>query len=260
MNTFENLKEELNTKVKPENPCASEYRRFLSAENEADLLKVIYENINWCLDHKVLSHEYFSKFNQEIYLKSGIANTGLENTGFCNSGNWNSGYRNSGDRNSGNWNSGDRNSGDSNSGDSNSGDSNSGYRNSGNWNSGDRNSGDSNSGYRNSGAFCTDTNPTMILFDKPTNILVKDWENSNAFNIMYSIETTIWVPSSQMTDLEKENNPKHETTEGFLKTLSMKDAWKNAWHNFTDENKNEFLNLPNFDAIKFEEITGIKVN
>jgi Pentapeptide repeats (8 copies) len=50
---------------------------------------------------KILSHDYFSHFNQETFMASGIANSGKENTGFVNSGyrnsgNWNSGYRNSG--------------------------------------------------------------------------------------------------------------------------------------------------------------------
>lgn len=220
---FEALKEELNSKVKTENPCSSEYRRFLKSENEEQLLKVIYDNLNWCLDHKVLSHQYFSNFNQDLYLNSGIANAGLENTGFSNSGN----------SNSGNWNSGNRNSGDSNSG----------YR---------------NSGYRNSGAFCTDTNPTLILFNKPTTIPVKDLERSKAVEIMYNIETTLWVPFSSMNESEKSNNPNAETTEGYLKTIPIKEALANAWNNWSEDYRKVFLDLPNFDSKIFEEITGIK--
>jgi len=156
------------------------------------------------------------------------------------------------------------NIGKDNTGHSNSGDRNSGYRNSGNWNSGNRNSGnsnsgDSNSGYRNSGAFCTDNNPVLYLFDKPTKISVKDWEKSEAVKLMYSIDTTIWVPMSIMNDEEKKNNPKYETAEGYLKTIPIKDAWKNAWNNWTEENREVFTSLENFDADKFEEITGIKV-
>ncbi len=190
---------------------------------------------------------------------SGYSNYGNWNSGNSNSGNCNSGNRNSGYSNSGNWNSGNRNSGYSNSGNSNSGYRNSGYSNSGNWNSGNRNSGDSNSGYRNSGAFCTDNNPVLYLFDKPTKISVKDWEKSEAVKLMHSIDTTIWVPMSIMNDEEKKNNPKYETAEGYLKTIPIKDAWKNAWNNWTEENREVFTSLENFDADKFEEITGIKV-
>src|SRR5690606_18548195 len=105
--------------------------------------------------------EYFSKFDKQLYLESGIANLGKENTGFANSG--------------------DRNSGD-------------------------RNSGNSNSGYRNSGAFCTDNNPILYLFNKPTDIRIKDWENHKAVQIMHSIDTTIWVSANLMSEEEKLNN------------------------------------------------------
>ncbi len=209
---------------------------------------------------------------QEVLM---IANEGKENTGHSNSGDSNSGDRNSGDRNSGdsnsgNWNSGDRNSGDRNSGDRNSGDSNSGYRNSGdrnsgdsnsgNWNSGDRNSGDSNSGYRNSGAFCLDPNPKLILFDKLTDINIRDWENSEAVQTMNELlETTIWVYASSMNDKEKEANPKYETTGGYLKTKTLKEAWADMWGNLSEKKKKVFTDLPNFDADKFFQITGIKI-
>jgi len=195
---------------------------------------------------------------------SGDWNSGDSNSGNRNSGDWNSGDRNSGDWNSGDSNSGNRNSGDWNSGDRNSGDSNSGYRNSGNrnsgdWNSGDRNSGDSNSGYRNSGAFSNDKSPILYLFNKPTSISVVEWERHPAVSIMSKfLDTTIWVPMSIMTNEEKVAHPKYETTEGFLKIISLKEAWSNMWNNLSEENKNVFLTLPNFDAEIFEDITGIK--
>jgi hypothetical protein len=211
---------------------------------------------------------------------SGNWNSGNWNSGNWNSGNWNSGNSNSGDSNSGNWNSGNSNSGNSNSGDSNSGNSNSGNSNSGdsnsgnwnsgnwnsgdsnsgNWNSGNRNSGDSNSGYRNSGAFCLDNNPVLYLFDKPTKIKVRDWENHKAVQIMNEfLNQTIWVPQNIMTDEEKKSHPKHETTEGYLKTITLKEAWGNMWYQLSNENKNVFLTLPNFDKNIFEQITGIKL-
>jgi len=98
--TFEELKQELIEKAKPHNPCSSEYKRVLLANNEADLLKVIYDNIGWCSENKVVDNTYLGKFDAATLLASGCANTGLENSGLANSGN----------RNSGNWNSGYRNS------------------------------------------------------------------------------------------------------------------------------------------------------
>jgi hypothetical protein len=191
---------------------------------------------------------------------TGKGNTGRYNSGDRNSGDSNSGYRNSGNWNSGNWNSGDSNSGYRNSGDSNSGYWNSGNWNSGNWNSGDRNSGDSNSGYRNSGAFCLDDNPVLYLFDKPTDIKVRDWENHEAVRIMSNLlENTMWIYSENMTDEEKERHPSHATTGGYLKTKTLKQAWADMWPNLSDKKKAVFTSLPNFDADKFFKITGIKV-
>jgi len=141
----------------------------------------------------------------------------------------------------------------------NTGRSNSGNWNSGNWNSGNRNSGDSNSGYRNSGAFCTDLNPTIWLFNKPSRILVRDWENSRAYRIMNEfLQPNIWIYENAMSDEEKESNPSYKTTGGYLKSISLKEAWQNMWPNLSDENKKEFTSLPNFDAKIFKEITGIK--
>lgn len=99
----------------------------------------------------------------------------------------------------------------------------------------------------------------LVLFNKPTNITVKDWERHKAVELMAAIDPTIWVPAHTMTDAEKEQHPKWETTEGYLKKIPIKEAWANAWNNWTDKNKQVFLTLPNFDAAIFEEITGIKI-
>jgi hypothetical protein len=99
----------------------------------------------------------------------------------------------------------------------------------------------------------------LYLFNKPTNITVRQWENHKAVNLMYSVDPTIWVPASQMTDEEKAANPKWETTEGYVKSIPLHDAWANAWHNWSDENKAVFTTLPNFDPVIFKQITGITV-
>ena len=57
-----------------------------------------------------------------------------------------------------------------------------------------------------------------------------------------------------MTEAQKESNPSHENTGGFLKSITIKDAWLNLWGNLEDEKKIVFTSLPNFDADKFEEI------
>ena len=153
------------------------------------------------------------------------------------------------------------NTGHSNTGSRNSGDSNSGSRNSGYWNSGSRNSGDSNSGYRNAGAFCTDENPEVWLFDQPSGIKVQDWERHQAVRILNNnLETHLWIYANSMSDAEKEANPNWETRDGYLKAITLKEAWANMWPNLDEASRKVFYMLPNFDPLKFMQITGIEVS
>jgi len=172
------------------------------------------------------------------------------NTGEENTGDWNSGYRNSGDCNSGDWNSGYRNSGDCNSGYRNSGDC-----NSGDWNSGDWNSGDCNSTNRESGIFNSEEG-TVRMFNKPT---TKKWEEIDHpnFNEFY---LTKWIPEDEMTEEEKKADPEFYVRKGYLKTYTYKEAWAIFWKETSEENRQKFLNLPNFDKSVFFEITGIQVD
>ena len=158
-----------------------------------------------------------------------------------NSGDHNSGYRNSGDYNSGYYNGGDRNSGDYNSG----------YRNSGDYNSGDYNSGDYNSGDYNSGSFNTGV-PILRLFNKDTEYKVGD------IIIPYiNLPTNRWVDSSKLTDEQKKADPDFHTRGGSLITVEYKEAWRVAWGEASEELKEKFTSLPNFDPEIFLEITGI---
>jgi len=68
-----------------------------------------------------------------------------------------------------------------------------------------------------------------------------------------------WITLFDMTEEEKEANPSHQTTEGFLRVQSLKDCWRNSWKEFTQEQKDIILNAPNFDPAIFEEITGISL-
>ena len=177
-----------------------------------------------------------------ILVNTGKGNTGYRNSGYSNSGNSNSGYRNSGDSNSGN-----SNSGDSNSGNSNSGNSNSGYRNSGYRNSGDRNSGDFNS-----------TAPDIInCFNKPCKR--EEWDNAPKPGFIYKVEINIWMEWNDMSDTEKKANKDAFVTDGYLKVIDYKEAWKIAYDGASKEDIRLLKALPNFDAEVFEEITGIKI-
>jgi hypothetical protein len=206
---------------------------------------------------------------------SGNWNSGDWNSGNWNSGNWNSGDRNSGNRNSGdrnsgnwnsgngnsgNWNSGNWNSGNWNSGNGNSGNGNSGNGNSGNWNSGDRNSGNRNSGDRNSGnwnsgngmknSFCS--KQKFFLFDKECK--ESDYRKSLEIDF-YWFDLEKWINETDMTDDEKKSHLGYQTTGGFLKTFTYKEAWSKCPKEVLEKIKK----LKNFNKKVFLEISGIQV-
>ncbi|MDR3595145.1 pentapeptide repeat-containing protein [Clostridium sp.] len=180
--------------------------------------------------------------------------TGLENTGNRNTGDWNTGDGNTGNRNTGDWNTGDGNTGNRNTGN----------RNTGNWNTGDWNTGDGNTGDGNtvdysSGVFCTQEEK-IKFFDKPSELIYRDWLDHRARRIInWNMETTTWVCEENMSDEEKEEYPTYKTTGGYLKVFSYKEAWNNLWDNLTNDEKEIIKSIPNFNAKKFELITGIKI-
>lgn len=166
---------------------------------------------------------------QDGYLNSGYCNSGNRNSGDCNAGCYNTGDHNSGSYNSGSYNSGNQNSGMGNSGNRNSGDDNTGDRNSGCNNSGCNNSGDYNSGNWNSGCFNTNDNPTIMMFNKPSNWTKEDWIKSMARSIISQLS---WDGEEYKQDL---------------------------WDKLDKKDKATVMSLPNFDAEIFEECTGIRV-
>ena len=62
-----------------------------------------------------------------------------------------------------------------------------------------------------------------------------------------------------MTDKEKIDNKNAFVTEGYLKTLSYKEAWAEAYKSASKEDIALLKALPNWDAKVFEEITGLKI-
>lgn len=204
------------------------------------------------------------------YRNSGYRNSGSKNSGDFNTGSKNSGYRNTGDCNSGNYNSGDCNSGDHNNGDYNTGDFNSGIFNSGDGNSGSFNSGDENSGEFNrgnfnsgywnkcdgsNGVFCT-KEPTIKIFDKDTNMTLTEFKFSKYNRALKSapFNLTEWI---EYTEEEMENDKTKRKVGGYLKEYTYKEACFNWWSKLTRKNKEIIMSIPNFDAEKFYEITGI---
>jgi hypothetical protein len=89
----------------------------------------------------------------------------------------------------------------------------------------------------------------------------RQWRNSEAYSILCRIpfEPTRWICADVMTDEEKEQYPEYETTGGYLKELDTDKAFLTWWEKLNERERNIIKNIPNFNAEKFEQITGIKV-
>lgn len=209
-------------------------------------IKIVKE-LTW---HEVLEMVNIGRGNSGNY-NSGDWNSGHHNSGHCNSGYYNSGHYNSGHYNSGDFNSGNYNSGNYNSGDCNSGDCNSGY-----WNSGDFNLSDNNAG-----CFNVDDHK-LLFFDQETEMTWYQWRNSRAYALLPDFDSrpTEWIYADDMTDQEKSDHPSYETTGGFLKSRDVSNAYKVWWDELNEDQKQCIREIPNFDAKKFHQITGIPKN
>ena len=134
-----------------------------------------------------------------------------------------------------------------------------GLENTGDWNTGDCNTGDCNTVDFSNGVFCTKED-TIKIFDKESNMTLSEWRESRARRIIaWNMETTVWIYQSNMTEQEKAQYPSYKTTGGYLKVFTYSEAWKNLWNSITNEEKQEIINIPNFDKNKFKEITGIEI-
>ena len=71
---------------------------------------------------------------------------------------------------------------------------------------------------------------------------------------------TKWIVESEMSDQGKIDHERFHVCGGYLKTYDYKEAWANFWRDTDEENRQKFLNLPNFDAVIFHEITGIDIS
>ncbi|HNH07735.1 MAG TPA: hypothetical protein PK683_04480 [Leptospiraceae bacterium] len=135
-----------------------------------------------------------------------------------------------------------------------------GYGNSGNGNSGNGNSGDWNSGYWNSGFFNSKT-PVCSIFDDPTNLTHDDVFKSEWYLYLRNLyfPLNIFVLEEKMSKKEKEKYPHCVTLGGYLKTLTYKEAWGIALKDISENEKNILRSIPNWDAEKFYEITGVRI-
>ena len=88
---------------------------------------------------------------------------------------------------------------------------------------------------------------------------IETWDSYKKPKFIY-FPLTSWVDHSKMTNQEKIDNVEFVTTGGYLKVLTYKEAWLNAWNGATEEDKELLYALPNFNAEIFKEISGIDVN
>lgn len=120
----------------------------------------------------------------------------------------------------------------------------------------ENNTGNWNTGNWNNGFFNTKTPDQINVFDALTTR--SEWYNCDKPGFIY-FDLTKWVPMSKMTEKEKEDNPNFGDSEGYLKKLDYKEEFQKSYRNATEEDRKKIFNIPNFDADKFLEISGIDV-
>ncbi|MBL4700532.1 MAG: hypothetical protein JKX85_04665, partial [Phycisphaeraceae bacterium] len=139
------------------------------------------------------------------------------------------------------------------------GNRNTGNCNTGYWNTGTNNAGNWNAGNRNTGFFCENT-PKPLFFDVTTDL---SWEEARGLVPYIEIPVACkWVYENDMTQEEKTEHPSHKTTGGYLRSqpINLNEAFLIAWAGLDKREKMRWLNLPNFDAKKFNKITGVELS
>ena len=192
---------------------------------------------------------------------TGDFSTGDFSTGDFSTGDYSTGNRSTGDYSTGNRSTGHCSTGNHSTGDYSTGDFSTGDFSTGDFSTGDYSTGDGSTGYcsisnGSTGHFSTiDGQPSF--FDKPFN---GTW--AEALELIPYVELKLgayWVASSEMTDQQKADHPTHENLGGVLlkHNHTYHQAWAIAWSEMYQATRDRFLNLPNFDAQKFKQITGI---
>ena len=85
-----------------------------------------------------------------------------------------------------------------------------------------------------------------------------EFYSSASSNFIYP-NITKWISADKMSESEKSSLKGWETAGGYSKVFDYKEAWIAAWEKASDQQRNFYKNLPNFDSDIFLEITGIDV-
>ena len=95
--------------------------------------------------------------------------------------------------------------------------------------------------------------PKIRIFEKETNIKLEDIKFPNYFYF----DLNILINIDKMTEEDKKTYWWYKTTEGYLRKIDYKEAWKMSFDKATKEDVKLTLKLPNFSYDIFEKITGI---
>ena len=103
--------------------------------------------------------------------------------------------------------------------------------------------------------------PTIMMFNKPTDWTYRRWLNSDARYLLNCIKKGVveWIDEADMTDEEKAANQSYKTTGGYLKKLDKSEYVQIMWNGLSKKEKDTIMRIPNFDADIFKEITGIEI-
>ena len=163
---------------------------------------------------------------------TGHRSTGDRSTGSCSTGDWSTGDRSTGSCSTGDYSTGDRSTGNC---------------STGHW----------STSYYSTGHFSTEDYSGFGCFDKPCTS--EEWNSAYKPSWLY-FNLTEWVSKDDMTDQEKATNPTYDTTGGYLKVYDYKAAFQASYNKATREEQLRVKELPNFDADKFYEISGIRID
>jgi hypothetical protein len=192
----------------------------------------------------------------QIMAEQKKTSTGGRSTGNHSTGNHSTGNHSTGNRSTGNCSTGDCSTGNCSTGNYSTGNRSTGNCSTGDRSTGDCSTGDCSTSNNSTGHFSTiDGQPSF--FDKPFN---GTWAEANKLIPYVHLKLgPYWVDSNEMTEQQKADHPSHEATGGVLLSYAhtYHQAWAIAWAEMDQKTRDRFLNLPNFDAEKFQQITGI---
>ena len=181
--------------------------------------------------------------------------------------NTSTGHRSTGNESTGDWSTGHRSTGNCSTGDYSTGNGSTGHRSTGDWSTGNGSTGDWSTGHRSTGHWSTSNYSTghfstedysgFGCFDKPCTL--EEWSGTYKPSWLY-FNLIGWVLERDMTDEEKKANPTYDTTGGYLKVYDYKEAFQASYNRATREEQLRIKELPNFDADKFYQISGIRID